>query len=432
MRIYLLLLLFSFALFAQTDTVKVDSSSAKTGSNGTKSDSAAQAQSKLKYGNSELNASLTINTFNRARVFLNGELVENNTPVKLPSQEIDVRVEMEGAKTLEKHVTLGAKDDKMYNMFPDYPTGAVQINPTPKDADIEVWEEGVEKYTGSGNKLISNIPAGKYNLKVSRNGFRSQTSEITIGDGSVVKKDIKLKKGSDVGGEYILVEGGTFEMGSSENGSDEKRHKVTVSDFYIGKFEITQSEWYAMMEKEPGKFKGQSLPIENVDWYDAVNFCNRLSENEGYIKCYSGTGKSIVCDFSANGYRLPTEAEWEYAARGGKNAPKYRYSGSDNIEEVAVYDSKNVDSPKKIASKKANDLGIFDMSGNVAEWCWDWYNPYPEEQQNNPKGPDYGFLKVVRGGSWFVDKKFCRVSYRNLYNPSEKFFFLGLRVVRSK
>ena len=173
----------------------------------------------------------------------------------------------------------------------------------------------------------------------------------------------------------IYVEGGTFQMGSTNGGSSEQPiHTVTVSSFLIGKYEVTQKEWQEVMGYNPSYSEGDNRPVEKVSWYDAVEFCNKLSEKEGLTPAYTINGFDVSCNWSANGYRLPTEAEWEYAAKGGKKSKNYKYSGSDNIDDVAWYDANSDGRSHDVGTKAPNELGIYDMSGNVWEMCWDSFD----------------------------------------------------------
>jgi formylglycine-generating enzyme required for sulfatase activity len=233
--------------------------------------------------------------------------------------------------------------------------------------------------------------------------------------------------------EMIFVEGGTFMMGSNDGYDDEKPiHEVTVSSFWIGKYQVTQQEWMKVMGSNPSRWKGDRLPVENISWYDAVEYCNKRSIREGLTPCYSGSGDSITCNWNANGYRLPTEAEWEYAARGGLETHGYTYSGSNDIDEVARYSgNKSSSGTKQVGSKLPNELGIYDMSGNVWEWCWDIYGAYPSSHQTNPRRADSGTYRVLRGGSWGGSAYSCTVSDRHYgnatYSGSDH---LGFRVCR--
>ena len=214
----------------------------------------------------------------------------------------------------------------------------------------------------------------------------------------------------------IRVEGGTFTMGAtSEQGSDafndeKPAHQVTVSTFSIGETEVTQELWQAVMGSNPSEFKGPRRPVEQVSWEDCQNFIRELN---------SLTGRR---------FRLPTEAEWEYAARGGRKANGHKYAGSSAIDRVAWYDSNSGGQTHDVATKRANELGLYDMSGNVWEWCQDWWGDYSSGSQTNPKGPTSGSYRVNRGGSWRNIAMNCRVSYRHFITPSSRNYYLGLRL----
>ena len=214
----------------------------------------------------------------------------------------------------------------------------------------------------------------------------------------------------------VYVPGGTFTMGAtSEQGSDawddeKPTHSVTLSSYHIGQTEVTQALWTAVMGSNPSEFRGDRRPVERVSWNDCQTFISRLNAK---------TGKN---------FRLPTEAEWEYAARGGHSGGS-KYAGSDNINSVAWYADNSGDETHNVATKSPNSLGIYDMSGNVAEWCQDWYGDYSSSSQTNPKGPSNGDDRVRRGGSWCYFARFCRVSNRFVNAPSYSFGDLGLRLV---
>ncbi len=213
----------------------------------------------------------------------------------------------------------------------------------------------------------------------------------------------------------IAVQGGTFTMGAtSEQGSDaysaeKPTHKVTLSDYMIGETEVTQELWKAVMGTNPSYFSGTQNPVEQVSWEDCQNFIAELN---------AMTGKK---------FRLPTEAEWEFAARGGNKSNGFKYSGSGSIDKVAWYDG-NCLKTHPVKQKQANELGIYDMSGNVYEWCQDWYGSYSSSAQTNPTGPSSGSRHVFRGGSWLNGAGSCRVSYRNFDTPTFTFSYLGLRL----
>jgi sulfatase modifying factor 1 len=237
--------------------------------------------------------------------------------------------------------------------------------------------------------------------------------------------------------EFVLVTGGTFKMGNNfdEAGFEDELpvHEVTVSDFYISTYEVTQSEWEAVMGSNPSTFKGKMKPVENISWFDAIKFCNKLSIKEGLKPCYEiKRNNNVVCDWTANGYRMPTEAEWEFAAIGGNESQGYLYSGSNSIDEVGFYKGNSMSMSHQTGSKKPNELRIYDMSGNVWEWCWDWYtNSYRDLITNNPRGVEFGVERCRRGGSWAQISKSSRSSNRLGTPPELKFNYVGLRLVKN-
>ncbi len=214
----------------------------------------------------------------------------------------------------------------------------------------------------------------------------------------------------------VLVEGGTFTMGAAANQmkdaeSDEKRtHQVTLSDFYICKYEVTQELWTLVMGTNPSQFKGAHQPVEDVTWHDCQIFIQKLNQL---------TGKE---------FRMPTEAEWEYAARGGKLSKGYKYAGSNSINDVAWYNGNSGNAPHDVGEKQPNELGLYDMSGNVYEWCQDWKAPYPRTPQTNPTGADEGTYRVNRGGRWCGSARACRTSDRSMSAPDYHFYHLGMRL----
>jgi formylglycine-generating enzyme required for sulfatase activity len=233
----------------------------------------------------------------------------------------------------------------------------------------------------------------------------------------------------------VLVEAGSFQMGAMDGFSDEQPVRTVriARPFYIGKYEVTFEEYDRFCE-DTGRTKPDDRdwgrgkqPIIHVDWYDVVAYCNWLSEQEGRTPCYRGKGKSTKCDFSADGYRLPTEAEWEYAARGGQKSQGYTYAGSNNPDEVAWYGENSAGQPQPVGQKQPNELGLYDMSGNLFEWCWDWYGQdyYASSPASDPQGPpaprtaNPGELtRVRRGGSWNEKAESIRVSSRSFDSVS--------------
>ena len=229
---------------------------------------------------------------------------------------------------------------------------------------------------------------------------------------------IPVKDGISI--DMVRVEAGTFTMGATyemkKPWEDEKpTHQVTLTnDYYIGKYEVTQALWQAVMGNNPSEFKGDNLPVEQVSWDDCQEFISQLNRI---------TGKT---------FRLPTEAEWEYAARGGKKSRGYQYSGSNNHSDVAWYEDNSDNKTHAVGTKLPNELGIYDMSGNVLELCQDWYGAYSNSSLVNPTGANSGSNRVSRGGCWYSYAWGCRSSYRYGFASGSRDYCLGLRLVLSK
>lgn len=253
---------------------------------------------------------------------------------------------------------------------------------------------------------------------------------------------------------FILVEGGTFSMGSPDSeawrSDDETQHTVTVSDFYMSAFEVTQAEYQAVIGSNPSAFSGEELPVETVSWLDAIAYCNARSELEGLEPAYTIEGQTVTWNRSANGYRLPTEAEWEYACRAGTQTPfntetsisadesnywghypyliEDNYFNQSNLEtRPGVYRETTV----AVGSFQPNAWGFYDMHGNVGEWVWDYYGDYPTQAQTDPVGPDSGVLRVNRGGGWNDFAKNLRSAYRATLPQDSAVFNVGFRLVRN-
>ena len=247
---------------------------------------------------------------------------------------------------------------------------------------------------------------------VANNGANNSAKNISNGS------DIIEVKVRNVTFEMVKVKAGTFVMGcTSEQGNDcdsdeSPYHKVTISkDYYIGRYEVSQELWEAVMGNNPSKFVGFDNPVEMVNYNECLAFCSELSRL---------TGKQ---------FRLPTEAEWEYAARGGHQATVSAYAGSSIPDNVAWHSGNSASKTHTIGQKSPNELGIYDMSGNVWEWCSDWYKLYPRDAQTDPTGPAYGSYRIIRGGSWYENAASCRVANRKTFPYSNRFYDLGLRVV---
>jgi formylglycine-generating enzyme len=288
-------------------------------------------------------------------------------------------------------------------------------------------------------KIFEDIPVGSYTIKVSAGGFKSAEKVTQLKIDQVLSERFELEEGSDIdfGIEMVFVKGDTFTMGCTDEQdndcSDREKptRQVTVSDFYIGKYEITQKQWREIMGNSPSQFSGcDNCPVENVSWIDVQEFIKKLNKKIG------------------KKYRLPSEAEWEYAARSGSHSMGYKYAGGNVSSDIAWYDSKtnvgfddiydrsqnNIKSkskPQPIGGKAPNEIGIYDMSGNVWEWCEDdWHKNYkdaPTDEQAWIDKPRFR-SRVVRGGSWNVTSEFCRVAVRHKLNANKSSASLGFRL----
>ena len=383
----------------------------------------------------DIAAILTVKTHSNATVRFNGESYKGGVSnKKVAPQVLEIEVTMPKAETLKRVITLKPKAEEAIEMYPEVQTGVIQVMCIPTDAEIELTGDAGERYTSTGRKTFTDVPMGKYELIVSADGYKTHKEEFRLTADETIAKQIPLEEGSDAPEGMVFVNDKTFQMGSANGEDDEKLvHSVTVSDFNIGKYEVTQGEYEAVMGKNPAKSYGigDNYPVYYVSWYDAVEFCNKRSDKEGLNRCYSGSGENIKCDFDANGYRLPTEAEWEFAARGGNKSKGYKYAGGNDLKQVAWYSYNSGNKTHSAEGKQANELGIYDMSGNVWEWCWDQYGDYSSGSQNNPRGSSSGSYRVNRGGSWYNYASNCRLANRNCNSPGNSYNDLGFRIACS-
>lgn len=245
-------------------------------------------------------------------------------------------------------------------------------------------------------------------------------------------------------------------MMENNEGSDHERpaHQVKINSFQLAKTQLTFRQFSLFCASTKRSLEKKALswgihadhPIVNVNWYEAVEYCNWLSEIQGLEKVYEidknkkdPNNKNkidnvkwlVIPNFKANGYRLPTEAEWEFAAWGGNQSQGFEYAGSNHLDEVGWYNKNANGQTHPVALKQANELGLYDMSGNAWEWCWDWYGPCSAETQENPKGPESGSYRVLRGGGWIDYPQYCRAAVRNNYDPAGRDDSIGFRLARS-
>ena len=241
--------------------------------------------------------------------------------------------------------------------------------------------------------------------------------------------------------EMALIPGGWLEMGSNaEDQVDETPHRVYVSSFYMDKYEVTQEEYAKVMKENPSRCKGKKNPVEQIRWPSAARYCNARSRLEGLQPAYDL--KTWKCDFGASGYRLPTEAEWEHACRAGTTATYFFGNRSPELERYAWFKDNCSMRPRPVGQKLPNPWGLHDVYGNVWEWCNDFYRKdyYQKSPEKNPRGPETGNTRVVRGGHWNATADKCRSSYREHQDPgytdvcfgAETHGFVGFRCVRSK
>ena len=213
---------------------------------------------------------------------------------------------------------------------------------------------------------------------------------------------------------------------------EEMREMIEIpgKKYSIGKYQVTQSLWESVMGNNPSDFKANSRPVECVSWLDCILFCNKLSESQGLEKAYLINGEEVNCNFTANGYRLPTEWEWWFAAKANQDS---EYIGGDDIDDVGWYDGNSNGTTHNVGQKQPNGFGMHDMSGNVWEWCWDWFEGDSEwfTPVEGSTGPDDGSSRVNRGGSWFDDDWYARVSFRYWFNPSYQDHLIGFRLAQT-
>ena len=320
--------------------------------------------------------------------------------------------------------------------------GNLSVNFKPFGSDVYV--DGVK--VGQSPRVFNGVLVGNHNVEIRKSGYATSRQTVTISEGQTASISGSLtsstssstantlsSSGSSLSGnaltipvknginiEMVKVEAGSFNMGATsemQNPYDSEKpvHRVTLTNnYYIGKYEVTQALWQAVMGSNPSNFKGDALPVEKVSWNDCQDFISKLN---------AMTGKK---------FRLPTEAEWEYAARGGKKSRGYQYSGSNTLGDVAWYYGNSGPKTHAVGTKQPNELGIYDMTGNVWEWCQDWFGSYSSSPQTNPTGAASGSYHVYRGGCWIYSARNCRTSSRYYGTPGFRFYDLGLRLVLSE
>jgi formylglycine-generating enzyme required for sulfatase activity len=430
-------------------------------------------------------AEVSVTTDPKADVYINGQYKANSTwngRLNPGIYTFEGKLDKYNTATEKQTVTIGQPLN--LKLSPTPKTGNLKIMSTPFEASIKI--NG--KDYGTTPNTLKNLLIGEYTVELSLAGYATSYEKVTIAEGQTVEVSASLQNGRQVsisstptgasltidgkpagptpfngsltfGNHTLRIEqdgkqtekqvimsqtcretnfflsfelktftetvkgvsfdmaaimGGTFQMGSEDDESQEKPvHSVTVSDFYICKTEVTQSLWQAVMDNNPSYFKGDGLPVERVSWDDAQDFIKKLNHL---------TGKN---------YRLPTEAEWEYAAGCGA-IDRTKYAGTSNesnLENYAWYSSNSDSKTQPVGQKQPNGLGLYDMSGNVLEWCSDWYSSYCRDNQTNPQGPSTGSYRVARGGDWLAFSTYSRVTHRDYHTPDYCSSILGFRMV---
>lgn len=441
-----------------------------------------EAAQSLKFNMVAAFAELSINTTNDAIIQMDGKVIGSTSwKGKLAEGLHTIIVEKEGFFSREQQVTILRGRDMHVDLMLTPKTGSLEITTEPPGVMITL--DG--RMYGLTPKTIKDLPLGTYSLSLDKPEHTSIIKRITISDSDLQKLEFSLASGKEVVissdkdstwvfidnekmgvtplriwlkygshniklqretlttietievmhggskdysftlsnivdpfvGQLVFVKGGSFRMGDlfGDGNKEEKPvHQVTLSDFHIGKFEVTQSQWESIMGSNPSHFNGcPNCPVERVSWIDVQEFLVKLNEL---------TDKT---------YRLPTEAEWEFAAKGGSKSKGFLYSGKNNVNFVAWYSGNSGNKTNPVGQKEPNELGIYDMSGNVWEWVSDWFSYYTDTPKDNPAGPENGDGKIVKGGSWFGHAGGNRVSCRGSDEPVNKRSYIGFRVVVS-
>ena len=333
----------------------------------------------------------------------------------------------EGYRSASLMVTVNQKQTETVTLPPlEKAYGALYVNV--ETIDAEIYLDG--KLLGKAPNLFNDVPIGKHRVRISKPGYADRMDDVEIFENKQTKINGSLQRGdktlvpftvNGVTFKMVKVEGGTFTMGATKeqgkNAYDEERpaHQVTLSDYYIGQTEVTQELWTAVMGSNPSEFKGDNLPVEKVSWDDCQAFIEKLN-------------RLLSNELGGKRFALPTEAQWEFAARGGNKSKGYKYAGSNNLDDVAWFWDNRGEQTHPVAQKQPNELGLYDMSGNVWEWCKDWYGRYSRNAQTNPQGPASGTNRVYRGGSWLNSAEYCRVSNRNFNKQNNRQSDLGFRL----
>ena len=381
---------------------------------------------------------VTLNVDNDAEIWVNGERKGSGSwqgNLGAGTYEFETRKANHRSVTVTRDIQVSSEPQTIRLQAPTPILGEVDINSSPAMADIYI--DG--KKVGQTPQLVEQLLIGEHQVRISKQGYQDYSGTLNVKENEPTMLSATLEKpkaeqavvntpsaSSDesrkvitvgnVSFTMIRVDGGTFTMGvTSEQGSDaydfeKPAHQVILSPYYIGETEVTQALWEAVMGRKPSKFEGTNKPVESVSWKDCQKFVEKLNKKTGLS------------------FRLPTEAEWEYAAKGGNKSRGFKYAGSNTIGDVAWYTDNSGSTPHDVKTMQANELGLYDMSGNVLEWCQDWEGAYSSYAQRDPTGPSSGSGRVIRGGSWRSIASGCRVSFRTYGSPGDRERYSGLRL----
>ncbi len=395
-----------------------------------------------------------------AKVYLNKEEVKDFKVLNLVPGTYSL--EVKASHYYDKSETIFVKlgEDLKLNIALKPKVGTIQISCSPNIATIDLKQGNKTLKTFSNAVYLNDLLEGEYQVVLRAEGYISQTQTIQVSENTPCIAVIDLVKGIDTKEvktntnpvSYVSVTNGILpEMVFVQGGSyKNNKTEITVSSFYLGKYEVTQAEYEEIMGVNPSKFQeSPDNPVERVSWFDAIVYCNRRSIKENLVPCYSylnsGTNQEtwpagwnlndnnhnkIICLWTADGYRLPTEAEWEFAAREGTKSRGFSYSGNEAVDQVAWYNKNSGNKTHSVGSKKPNGLNIFDLSGNVWEWCWDIYGVIPNGLQTNPNGASKGIYRTIKGGGYSGDDSFANVTDRDGCYAATKYGSLGFRVAR--
>ena len=372
-----------------------------------------------------------------AGITLQGEdtgAVTPHTFQRITSGVVEVRLSLEGYGEAVNRPTIAPEQTALLDVNLQAKLGMLVVMARYEDGSPCKGEVRVDGVTRGTTPFKAELPAREYSVEVECGGSVLQRS-ASIQHNQRATLDLAFwAVGGEVldrfGYEMVPVEAAAFVMGRSEasTGPDAAHRVGLTRDLVVGATEVTQDLYAHVMGLNPSRFTAAKKPAESVTWYDAVEFCNRLSEMEGREPVYSVSGHSVTWEQANNGYRLPTEAEWEFVARGGGTGA---YAGSGEPFDVAVFGRGKEDGYEVVGRKAANDLGVFDMSGNVWEWVWDLYGPYDLQDSTNPTGPAFGEIRVKRGGCWHCSLDAARVEHRAFSRPDLPYLGNGFRIVRT-